>query len=333
MPKRLVDLRSAEPLLDIASYGRRGPGHRPALTGAAVAHASRTARRVPEVMIKVSGGARTVRGVASHLDYIGREGKGDIETDEGTLIHEQDFERTLLKDWDLELDERRRHTQRGIAAGRKPTKLVHNLVFSMPTGTPPGKLYKAVQKFATEKFALQHRYAMALHTDQGHPHVHVVVKAMSEEGKRLNIYKATLREWRQDFARCLREFGVEANATDRAVRGAHRQTRKDGIHRAAMRGASIFMRDRVESVARELRDGGLRPETGKARLRQTREEVERGWLAFADAAVYHGMRDVAEQIRRFVATMSPVRTDREWIAAGLHRHRQNRPRQQLPTTR
>jgi hypothetical protein len=36
MPKRIVDLRD-KPLLDIASYGRRGPGHRP-LSKAEVEH-------------------------------------------------------------------------------------------------------------------------------------------------------------------------------------------------------------------------------------------------------------------------------------------------------
>ena len=57
----------------------------------------------------------------------------------------------------------------------------------MSKGTPPEKLLKAVRVFAREKFALQHRYAMALHTDQGHPHVHLIVKAVSEQGVRLNI--------------------------------------------------------------------------------------------------------------------------------------------------
>jgi hypothetical protein len=60
MPRRLVDLGRHEPLLNIASYGLRGPAHRP-LTRAEVEHVSRTVRRVPEVMIKVSGGAHTVR--------------------------------------------------------------------------------------------------------------------------------------------------------------------------------------------------------------------------------------------------------------------------------
>src|SRR5438067_13757662 len=275
MPKRVVDLRDERPLLDVASYGRHGPGHRP-LTKAEAAHDSRTVRRVPEVMIKVSGGAHTLRGVRSHFDYIGRDGRGDVETDEGLRLQEKGFEKALVKEWDLDLEAHRRYTERAIGAGRKPPKLVHNLVFSMPKGTPPEKLLQAVRTFAREKFALQHRYALALHTDQGHPHVHVVVKAVSERDERLNIRKATLREWRQDFARYLRELGVEANATERAVRGEIRPQKATSIHRAMMRGASTLWRERAQSVARELASGGLRPELGSERLVDTRSDVDRG---------------------------------------------------------
>jgi hypothetical protein len=319
MPKRIVDLRHQQhPLLDIVSYGRRGPGQGHGLTRAEIEHAGRTARRVPEVMIKVSGGARSVRGVEAHLDYIGREGKGDVETDEGALLHEKGFERALLQDWDLDLDVHRRHTQRAVAAGRKPPKLVHNLVFSMPKGTPPDKLYAAVRKFTMEKFALQHRYALALHTDQGHPHVHVVVKVVSEQGVRLNIRKATLREWRRDFAQYLRDYGVEANATERAVRGESKQSVKDGIYRAAQRGDSTFMRERADSVARDLHKRVMDGEVGKSRLQHTRRDVERGWYAVAEIVKRDGMHDLAAQVRRFVQAMPPVRTDREWVAQRLH---------------
>ena len=176
MKRRILDLREQAPLLDVVSYGRSGPGHQP-LSKAEVAHISRTARRVPEVVIKVSGGGRTLRGVQEHLDYIGREGKGQVETDDGRLLEEKGFEKELVKDWDLDLQVHRRYPQRASAAGRRPPKLVHNLVFSMPRGTPSDKLLAAARRFAVEKFALQHRYAMALHTDQGHPHVHMVLKA------------------------------------------------------------------------------------------------------------------------------------------------------------
>jgi type IV secretory pathway VirD2 relaxase len=98
-------------------------------------------------------------------------------------------------------------------------RLAHKLVFSMPPGTNPDKVLSAVQTLCREEFALKHRYVMALHTDSSHPHVHVVLKAKSEQGSRLNIHKATLKEWREKFAQHLRAQGVVADATPRHVRG------------------------------------------------------------------------------------------------------------------
>jgi len=188
MRKRVIDLRTERPLLDIASLGRRGSEAK--LTPSEVASIARTARRAPEVMIKVSGGARTLQGVRAHFDYIGRKGLNEIETDVGERLMERGFEQDLLLDWDLDLGVRRRHTDRAIAHGLKPPKLVHNLIFSMPKGTPADKLEAAARAFAVNRVALQHRYAMALHTHQGNPHIHLVVKALSEQGVRLNIRKA-----------------------------------------------------------------------------------------------------------------------------------------------
>jgi type IV secretion system T-DNA border endonuclease VirD2 len=53
-----------------------------------------------------------------------------------------------------------------------------------------------------------------------------VLKAVNEQGERLNIKKATLRHWRSEFARNLRLLGVEANATERAVRGQVMKARR-----------------------------------------------------------------------------------------------------------
>jgi hypothetical protein len=271
-------------------------------------------------MIKVSGGARTARGVGQHLDYIGREGEGAVETDDGVLHQEKGFEKSLLKDWDLDLDPYRRHTERSVAAGRAPPRLVHNLVFSMPKGTPADKLYEAVQRFTTEKFALQHRYAMALHTDQGHPHVHVVLKAGSERGDRLYIRKATLREWRRDFAEYLRDIGIEANATERAVRGQTRDSKPDGIYRAMQRGESIHLRERAESVARELGRGRFEPGPSDERIRATRMDVMRGWEATAESLAKAGSGDLANLIRQFVDQMPAPTTERQWIGEQLRQY-------------
>lgn len=57
--------------------------------------------------------------------------------------------------------------------------------------------------------------------------------------KVLAAVKATLRAWRQDFARHLREHGVAANATERAVRGAAPAPKRDGVYRVAERGMSV----------------------------------------------------------------------------------------------
>src|SRR5205814_2993332 len=131
-------------------------------------------------------------------------------------------------------------------------KLVHKLMFSMPAGTAPEKVFAAVRDFAREEFALKHRYAMVLHTDEPHPHVHMVLKAVNEQGERLHIRKATLRDWRREFARHLRALGVAANATERAVRGNVHAPKVDGIYRAEQRGECRRTRARVYAVADEL---------------------------------------------------------------------------------
>ena len=218
MPKVRIDLFDQRPLLDIASYARRGPGECLSLSAAEIDHIRRTVNRTPEVMVKVlSSGGRDLRSVQRHLNYLDRRGELALETDDGEQLKGKDVSKELLEDWDLDLDQHRGRSDLSATAQRQP-KLVHKILFSMPPGTPPEKLLAAVKDFAREEFALKHRYAMVLHTDEPHPHVHMVVKALSEQGVRLNIRKGTLREWRSKFAHHLRQHGVAANATERAVR-------------------------------------------------------------------------------------------------------------------
>jgi hypothetical protein len=330
MPKRLIDL-GAKPLLDIASYARHGPGRRDHLSQDEIALISRTVQRTPEVMVKVlSRGRQDLKAVGRHLAYLNRGGDVDIETDDGQRLSGREVERELLEDWDLDLEDHRRKAELDSRPSRTPPKLVHKLMFSMPAGTPPDKVLVAVKNFAREEFALKHRYGMVLHTDEPHPHVHMVVKAVSEQGVRLNIRKATLREWRREFARHLRTLGVAANATDRGVRGKSGSPKRDGIYRAERRGESRHAHARTESVIAELLRGTLRVEAGKAKLLETRKELQRGWSAVNDILVSQGQPEVASQVRRFSAQMPPPWTDRESIAEALRRHtREARTRDDL----
>jgi hypothetical protein len=269
-------------------------------------------------MVKVlTHGGKDLKSVQRHLAYLNRKGDLEIETDEGDRMTGKGVERELLEDWDLDLEKDRRRVDLGPLKDRSLPKLVHKILFSMPAATPPKKVLEAVKDFAREEFALKHRYAMVLHTDEPHPHVHMVVKAVSEQGVRLNIRKATLREWRKEFATHLRAHGVEANATERAVRSNRLSAKLDGIYRAEQRGESHHTRTRVEAVSRELLQGDLRIDQGKAGLLETRKEVQRGWFAVADILAAEGRVGLAHQVWRFAAEMPPPRTERELIAEDL----------------
>ena len=338
MPKHIVTLpRSAGMELDIVSYGRRGPGGTLRLNSEQIEQVKRTVSRVPEVMVKVSGGARDSGGAKAHLKYIARHGKLEVETDDGRLMQGRDVANDLVTDWQLDLC--RSQYKPKPAEGEKDAraKLVHNIVLSMPAGTPPEKVLAAARIFARENFALQYRYAMVLHTDQAHPHVHLVVKCEHETapGTRLYIRKDTLRRWREQFAALMREQGVAANATPRQIRGQVKGARKDPIHHRlrAVRAfqdlpesqlagrrpppGSTVMRRKVEAVAKALRAGRLAPEPGRAKLASTRVQIESEWTQTVEKLRRQGHEALALQVEQFSRTMPPARTDLERIAAGL----------------
>lgn len=317
MPSFRVSSLEGRPLLDIRSFARRGPGRQGRLSPDEMALIGRTVRRTPEVMVKVlSKDSNNLRSVARHLNYVGRYGDLQLETDDGDRLQGRDAGQRLVEDWDLDLEQDRRDSALSAGTGRAP-KLVHKIMLSMPPGTPARGVFEAARNFAREEFALKHRYALVLHTDEPHPHVHLVVKAVSEHGERLNIRKATLREWRREFARHLRGQGIAANATERAVRGESRTHKKDGIYRAALRGDSSHIRVRTESVAAENMNGEFRTEPGKRKLVETRKEIEHGWDATGDILRAQGHAELASQLRQFVAQMHPARTERELITAEL----------------
>jgi len=271
-------------------------------------------------MVKVSGGGKSAATVKAHVAYIDRHGKLEVHTDEGEILQGRVVAQHLSDIWNLEAGRGQYKPEPKPGTIDRRPKQVHNIVFSMPKGTPPEKLLLATQKFAREKFALKHRYAMVLHTDQRHPHVHLVLKAVSEQGERLYIRKATLRGWREDFAQYLRELGVAANATPTQLRGEPKERLRDGIYRALKRGKSTFIRGKAEGVGSELLRGGLRPEPGKAKLLATRERVIQDWSATAANLRDQGEGQLAREVENFVRRMPELTTANERIAKSLLAH-------------
>jgi Relaxase/Mobilisation nuclease domain len=279
---------------------------------------SRTVRRTPEVMVKVTGGGMRTGAVAAHFAYISRRGALEIETDEGERIARPDEQKRLLDDWHLELSAGQYRRQINGGPARRPTKLVHNIVLSMPAPSPPDKVLAAARQFAREKFA-QHRYAMVLHTDQKHPHVHLVVKAENELGRRLHIDKQLLRDWREDFAQLMREQGIAANATPRAIRGVNKKKPREALFKARRYGKSTAMRDQVIGIAKELSRSGTVADAARKRLLETRKSLVSTWMKAAQVLDAQGEVVLAGDVRYFAGHLPPVLTDRQRLAAQLIR--------------
>lgn len=241
---------SEELAFNFRAYGRVGRVDRSRLTPAQVQMVARTAGRSPEVMVKVlSGGAVSCKAVRRHLEYIGRSGELELRADDGSAIQGREEIGKIPDDWNLDLEEAGVGKRLGRGTHPKAPRLVHKLVFSMPPGTNPEKVYGAVQSLFREEFGLKHRYAMTLHTDDDHPHVHVVLKATDEQGARLTIKKAHLKDWRAKFAAHLREHGVEANATPRMLRGKEGRTRSQSAYWRAKKEQRMAMPMPAQSVA------------------------------------------------------------------------------------
>jgi hypothetical protein len=224
----------------------------------------------------------------------------------------EDGQKALLKGWHLDLCAGQYRGPRGTKAFARPVKLVHNIVLSMPSPTPPDKVLAAARIFAREKFGAQHRYALVLHTHQHHPHVHLVVKAEREDGKgRLHINKAMLREWRQDFAQEMRRQGIAANATPRSVRGQTKRAAKDVFYTTQARGQSYALREQLDDIVHGLSGSNSVLEPARAKLLETRKAIIQGWNAVADKLEAQGEIVLGGDVRYFAMHLPPVLTDRE----------------------
>ncbi len=284
-------------------------------------------------MVKVSGGSNTTNGVAAHFQYIGRRGELEIETDDGERLMGKEVAAQLIDDWDLDLDALRDNWDSMERGGRRNPKLVHNIILSIPSKTPPDRLLAASRDFARQEFALKHRYAMVLHTDQAHPHVHLVVSAHNSEGGRLNIQKADLRRWREQLARHLRNHGLEANATPAQLRGRLSDHQKDGIYRATQRGESRVEWEREGRAFKAAGAGDTFQVLGLGQIVATAEVVQHDWLMTSTALENQGLGGLAADVERFRQSLTVPLTRQERAVTAIRRGRAERSPLQLEFTR
>jgi len=169
-------------------------------------------RRAPQVMVKVTGGGRGMGAITAHFRYISRNGRLGMEDDRGVMRTGREAVSDLADQW------RYGGTLIDEVGHRREA---FNIMLSMPAGTDAGFVQKAAREFAHAELA-GHRYVMVLHEHQANPHVHLSVRAESASGSRLNPRKSDLHRWRETFAEKLRGWGIDAEATRQASRGATR---------------------------------------------------------------------------------------------------------------
>ncbi|MDR8105056.1 relaxase/mobilization nuclease domain-containing protein [Burkholderia cenocepacia] len=207
---------------------------------------ARTLRGTPEVMVKITNKASSAQGMGAlkrHLRYISRNGRVELEDQNGDKIAGAEAVRDLVRTWQLggwgipETSHRRE---------------VFNILLSMPPGTNRQAVRDAARDFAALEFGDGRAYVFAAHDDEPHPHVHLSVQVRGPDGRRLNPRKQDLRRWRERFAEQLREHGVDANATLRRTRGVTKRYPSQGVTHMLARGeVPMYWRDVATDEQRE----------------------------------------------------------------------------------
>jgi hypothetical protein len=278
----------------------------------------RTVARVPEVVIKVSGGGATATGVLRYMHYISRNGVLIMDDENGARINGKNSVSDLHASWDLDMQ--RAHDRRGQALHHS-----FNIIFSMPAKTDPDRLFAAVQAFAQDHFA-RRQYVMALHTPETdpsdnpppHPHVHVVVRAEDEDGLRLHIRKATLCVWREAFAAKLWSYGIEANATSRAERAVSLKGRGSAEYHINERGdLSTAEARRFAQAAADLHTPDAEPKPWETAMAARRRDVLSQLRGNAAALRLEGDIELAEKVERFANELPALDTERRRMQRAL----------------
>lgn len=297
------------------------------LTPAMRAKLERIVRRAPEVMVKITGRTKDVAHLKSHLAYITRNGELDAETEQGAILVGRPGLKDLQQRWedDAGLDDKR----------RRDGSLSINIILSMPAGTDAVAVKESARAFAIETFGDNHDYVFVQHLDDKHPHVHLTVRSLGHDGKRLNPRKADLQAWRERFAGELRLRGIAAEATPRRTRGRVRKADRGAVR--AMRKRKItpevdrLARKEVFSEVRGGRTAAKNPWDEQIKSRQ--DAIRQRYLDYADELQRSGVpadHELARQVRQFVNDMPAVETRRHALKnelSELANGRRHRPEQ------
>ncbi len=197
-----------------------------------------------------------------------------------------------------------------------------SIILSMPPGSPPDRVQEAARTWARETFTDRYDWLMARHDDKDHPHVHVTVRSVGNDGRRLTAGPKELQEWRERFAGELRRHGVEAEATPRQARGLVRKSDRIAVHKIEKRGRTTDASTRTLRLA--TKDAtSPRPRLAhgwEAEIGRRQATIQQAYLDHASALSASddpGDKRLARDIEQFVGNLPVAATRRQALATEL----------------
>ncbi|PZU06006.1 MAG: hypothetical protein DI605_20430 [Sphingomonas sp.] len=309
-----------------------GGSSQSAVSRRAIAAFDRTARRAPEVVVRITGRQHGGGHVLANFAYISRLGHGSekelaLYTSDGDVLRDGRDMQVLAQDW--------HEWEMGDDARRKGATSI-SMILSMPTGTDPERLKEAALDFARTEFA-NRSWVASLHVDRDHPHVHLTVARRDLDGRRFHPDRDDLFRYRQRFAEKLRDRGIEANATPAKARGLDPKHEPIAAKKVREKGQTPRL-DRSRSArAARYRDAGLPDPVDAVLAGQqagARAAYERS-IAELSSSPSIVDKTVAKSLERFVNSMSaPEPNSIRKIVPGRARAEIDRPptaTQDVPT--
>ncbi|WP_339057746.1 MobP1 family relaxase [Candidatus Regiella endosymbiont of Tuberolachnus salignus] len=159
-----------------------------------------------EVMVKITAGAKTARGIKNTIDYISRGSELTLQDDLGKDYQSKKDNAELYDYMTTKSDK--------LRLDGYELKLTHNMMFSSPkiASVSSDVMLDTVRKTLKEKYP-DNRFFLAYHQDMKNPHVYAVLRIPDNQGERINIRKNDLREMRTHFAAKLQALGYDVKAT------------------------------------------------------------------------------------------------------------------------
>ncbi len=166
----------------------------------------RIAQKKTQAIYKISSFGKSQQRILAHLRYITRNGKLELEDEDGNKLSQSLDRKELINRWSMDFNDRSRDTM--------------HLVLSTPPGTDRQNALNACKEFLKEEYGKSgHEDVVVAHNDTDHPHIHAVINMTSCYGSKLNPRKAYLRNVRKYFAQICREHDIDVEASSRCERG------------------------------------------------------------------------------------------------------------------